>query len=99
VWDPSSGLRRERDPTPCTMESARSRVLSLSPPFGRLGSPAGLDRLLESVWQELPKWDCTAEALSNTAKIETDVLIDIAIVALQTCEGSIHPPPAPFLGW
>jgi hypothetical protein len=25
-------------------------------------SPAGLDRLFEMVWRELPKWDCAVEA-------------------------------------
>jgi hypothetical protein len=32
-----------------------------SPPFGRLGSVAGLDRPFEMLWRELPKWNCTAE--------------------------------------
>ena len=38
-----------------------------SPPFGRLGSLLGLDRLFEIVWQELPKWDGKHEAHVNEA--------------------------------
>jgi hypothetical protein len=41
-------------------ERTQQRLIPLA--FGRLGSPAGLDRPFEMVWRELPKWDCAVEA-------------------------------------
>jgi hypothetical protein len=56
-------LRRETDTrTPCVIESPHSSLQSQSPPFGRLGSSAGLDRPFEMVRWELPKSDCGFEA-------------------------------------
>jgi hypothetical protein len=46
---------------------------------------AGLDRLFEIVWHELPIWDCAGEAHSNATKIERDNDEDwIALMALPT---------------
>jgi hypothetical protein len=56
-------LHRERDPKHYALWRAHTAVFSsLSPPFGRLGSSADLDRPFGMVWRELPKWDCTGEA-------------------------------------
>jgi hypothetical protein len=46
--EPSSGCQRKGPQTPCAVESAHSNVHSPSPLFGRLGSPAGLDRPFEN---------------------------------------------------
>jgi len=46
-------------------ERTQQRLIPLA--FGRLGSPAGLDRPFEMVWRELPKWDCAQRLISNAA--------------------------------
>jgi hypothetical protein len=66
VWDQAPAAQRNGHPTMRYGEPTGS-VQSPSPPFGRLGSSAGLDRPFEMVCREFPKLDCAAEAHFNVA--------------------------------
>jgi hypothetical protein len=59
---------RERDPN--TMRRGGRTKLRLVPlaSLRSARSLAGLGRLFEIAWQELPKWDCAGEAHFNPAK-------------------------------
>jgi hypothetical protein len=78
----SDPLRREGTRNTMRCASAHSSDKPPSPPFGRLGSPAGLDRPFEMVWRELPKWDCAGEAHFKRGERRRSVRPSIVRIAL-----------------